>query len=495
MEIGELEGEKVFLKYGKYGRCISCGGTVAQVRGCFLPTHPRLLVLQKTCGMERIYDSSVMDLPGRAGLVLINETARRWMCFEWRKLYHIIGDHFVLSERDERFLCLGRCAQIQPARGGGVTSWLVSSSPMACTSFLAIRAYAKHVLFFQDVCSFAEKPRALASIISPGARRTNHPAPILILLSLLPPSVAANHNFVALLPTLRPPARLQLPQQYRKTKSNPEPEEISVEEAVQLILEKRAKDSPATARVRAKKAGGSGKGATAAAAAAAGGAGKKRKGRAAGSGGGGGKRVASSGPKRPLSGFFRFCKDSREMHTAAAAATAGGPAATSLSSETLSARWKALPEDERQGFNAAASAALDLWKADNLKAENGGNGRVSSGGSSKSGGSVSRIPPPKNAYILFSSERRPGLKEEVGGGLNAVEMTKKLAKEWRELEGSSVREEYARRAAVLKEAWVKEKEKATAALRGAPVWVGGGVGGGLKKKAAAAAETVTTAAG
>ena len=31
LEIGELEGEKVFLKYGKYGRCISCDGTVAMV--------------------------------------------------------------------------------------------------------------------------------------------------------------------------------------------------------------------------------------------------------------------------------------------------------------------------------------------------------------------------------------------------------------------------------------------------------------------------------
>lgn len=319
--------------------------------------------------------------------------------------------------------------------------------------------------------------------MSPGARPTNHPAPS---------SAAAARRFqpqccccASLL--LRSPTPLQLPQQYRKTKGNPEPEEISVEEAIRLILEKRAKDSPATTRARAKKAGGSGKGTTAAAA---GGAGRKGKGRAAG--GRGGKKVASSGPKRPLSGFFRFCKDSREMHTAAAA-TAGGPAATSLSSETLSARWKALPEEERQGFNAAASAALDQWKADNLKSEKGGSG--GSGGSGKSGGNVKRIPQPKNAYILFSSERRPGLKEEVGGALSAVELTKKLAQEWRELEGSSVREEYARRAAVLKEAWVKEKEEAAAALRGGPVWVGGGVGGGLKKMASAAAETVSTAAG
>lgn len=32
VEMGELDGEKVFLKYGKYGRCISCDGTVAYVR-------------------------------------------------------------------------------------------------------------------------------------------------------------------------------------------------------------------------------------------------------------------------------------------------------------------------------------------------------------------------------------------------------------------------------------------------------------------------------
>lgn len=214
---------------------------------------------------------------------------------------------------------------------------------------------------------------------------------------------------------------------------------------------------------------------------------KKKKGRTAGS--------TNPGQKRPLSAFFRFCKDSREVHTAAAAATAGGAAATSLSSETLSGRWKALPEEERQVFNAAASAALDQWKADNLKSQNGGNG--SGGGSSNGGGggSVARIPQPKNAYIIFSSERRPVLKEEVGGGLTFGEVTKKLAQEWRELEGSSVREEYARRAALLKEAWLKEKEEAAAALRGPPVWVGGGVGGGVKKKKAVAAETGKIEAG
>lgn len=265
------------------------------------------------------------------------------------------------------------------------------------------------------------------------------------------------------LPLLPPASGLpQLPQQYRKLKSNPTPEEIPLEEAIQLIVEKRAKDGPATARARVKKA-------------------------------------ASSGTKRPLPGFFRFCKDSREMRTAAAAA--GGGAATSLSNETLSGRWKALPEEERQAFNAAASAALDQWKAGNFKAKNASNGSGGGGTSSSkdkgSGGSDNRIPQPKNAFFLFSSERRPGLKEELGGAVMAVEMMKKMAQEWRALEGSSVREEYARRAAVLRKAWVKENEEAAAALRGAHVWVGGGVGGGLKKKeeAAAAAEAVSNAAG
>ncbi|CAM9581001.1 unnamed protein product, partial [Ectocarpus fasciculatus] len=257
---------------------------------------------------------------------------------------------------------------------------------------------------------------------------------------------------------------VMLPQQYRKTKSNPEPEEISLDEAIALVLEKRSKDGPAAARARARaRAKKVSKDGTAASTASTTGTGKRKK---------KGARVVKgknlgAGQKRPLSGFFRFCKESRELHTAAAAATAGTEAAgINLNAETLSARWKGLGEEERGKFNAAAAAALEQWKADNARAESGSSSDKGGGGK---GSGKNRVPQPKNAYILFSSERRPGLKEEVGGeGLTAVEMTKKLAQEWRELEGSSVREEYARRAALLREAWLKEKEEAAAAQRGAP---------------------------
>lgn len=62
MEIGELEGEKVFLKYGKYGRCISCGGTVAQVRSWLLfpPSASPARRYRKSCVLERVYHGSVV---------------------------------------------------------------------------------------------------------------------------------------------------------------------------------------------------------------------------------------------------------------------------------------------------------------------------------------------------------------------------------------------------------------------------------------------------
>ncbi|CAB1107476.1 unnamed protein product [Ectocarpus sp. CCAP 1310/34] len=259
-----------------------------------------------------------------------------------------------------------------------------------------------------------------------------------------------------------------------KTKSNPEPEEISLDEAIALVLEKRSKDGPAAAKARARGKTVS-KGGTAASTASARGTGKRKK--------KGGRVVKNKnlggGDKRPLSGFFRFCKESRELHTAATATAGAEAAGVNLNAETLSARWKGLGDEDRGRFNAAAAAALEQWKADNAKAESGRSSGSSSGG--RKGSGKNRVPQPKNAYILFSSERRPGLKEEVGGeGLTAVEMTKKLAQEWRELEGSSVREEYARRAALLREAWLKEKEEAASAERVAPAWVGGGMGGGKK---------------
>ncbi|CAN0113100.1 unnamed protein product, partial [Ectocarpus sp. 13 AM-2016] len=257
---------------------------------------------------------------------------------------------------------------------------------------------------------------------------------------------------------------VMLPPQYRKTKSNPEPQEISLDEAIALVLEKRSKDGPAAAKARVRARGKKvSKGGTAASTASATGTGQRKK--------KGGRVVKSKnlggGEKRPLSGFFRFCKESRELHTAATATAGTEAAGVNLNAETLSARWKGLGDEERGRFNAAAAAALEQWKADNAKSESGRSSGSSSGGGKGSG--KNRVPQPKNAYILFSSERRPGLKEEVGGkGLTAVEMTKKLAQEWRELEGSSVREEYARRAALLREAWLKEKEEVASAERVAP---------------------------
>lgn len=60
MEIGILEGEKVFVKYGKYGRCISCGGTVAVVSPPppHTHTHARLALLHHQSSslvMDRVY--------------------------------------------------------------------------------------------------------------------------------------------------------------------------------------------------------------------------------------------------------------------------------------------------------------------------------------------------------------------------------------------------------------------------------------------------------
>lgn len=68
---------------------------------------------------------------------------------------------------------------------------------------------------------------------------------------------------------------------------------------------------------------------------------------------------------------------------------------------------------------------------------------------------------PKNAFLLFSSDRRPQLKEEHGYPPRV--MVSKLSEEWREMEGNGGRDVYERRAAELKEQWRLENAPLEAA--------------------------------
>lgn len=82
-----------------------------------------------------------------------------------------------------------------------------------------------------------------------------------------------------------------------------------------------------------------------------------------------------------------------------------------------------------------------------------------------------RASPPKSAYLLFTGERRPQLKEEHG--YPPTVMMSKLAEEWREMEANGGREVYVRRAARLKEEWHSARE---------------GAGEGLEKKASGSSD-------
>lgn len=63
---------------------------------------------------------------------------------------------------------------------------------------------------------------------------------------------------------------------------------------------------------------------------------------------------------RPLSGFFRFCKECREASQGDGSVMKGRLA---LSVKELSERWKALPDEGRERYNVAAAAAMAEWKA------------------------------------------------------------------------------------------------------------------------------------
>lgn len=77
--------------------------------------------------------------------------------------------------------------------------------------------------------------------------------------------------------------------------------------------------------------------------------------------------------------------------------------------------------------------------------------QVSKGGRDEKTKPLDSAKRPKNAFLLFSAERRPQLKEEHGYPPRV--MVSKLSEEWREMEGKGGRDVYERRAAELKEQW------------------------------------------
>lgn len=144
-------------------------------------------------------------------------------------------------------------------------------------------------------------------------------------------------------PTISHPSctlELQLPAKYKKV-GETEPDEISLEEAIELLEAKRAKDPAAASRGGRVSA-------------------SKSNDKSSGSG----KKKQASGSPRPLTGFMRFCQDCRLSHAAAGDAQTGSSGApTRLTASDLSVKWKALSEEQRAGYNAASAADRAEWKA------------------------------------------------------------------------------------------------------------------------------------
>lgn len=174
----------------------------------------------------------------------------------------------------------------------------------------------------------------------------------------------------------------QLPTKYKKMPTTTADEgdninvldEISLEEAIELIEAKRSKGTPPSRRGRSPSNKASGAGS---AAASIGSRGKNQ-----GTDGGARRNRSSSamvdgknsllnkgdgGSPRPLSGFFRFCKDCREAQAHSQGLLDGDVNVTSgrstLTVQKLSERWKALPDEGRARYNAEAAAAMAEWKA------------------------------------------------------------------------------------------------------------------------------------
>lgn len=124
-------------------------------------------------------------------------------------------------------------------------------------------------------------------------------------------------------------------------------DEISLEEAIKLIEAKRSKGT------LPNKKGSSGIGSRKRSSGTSSGATRSRSSSAIARGN------SSGGSPRPLSGFFRFCKECREARTH----SQGDSGRSTLSVKELSERWKTLPDEGRERYNVAAAAAMAEWKA------------------------------------------------------------------------------------------------------------------------------------
>lgn len=135
----------------------------------------------------------------------------------------------------------------------------------------------------------------------------------------------------------------QLPAKYKK-KGDVEPDEITLEAAIELLEAKRA----------AEPRGGRG--------------GRKTKITGAAAGGRSQPGVDADGVPyarpRPKSGFFQFCAERRE----ARAAEEGGAQQPKLTATELSEEWKALSDKVRAKYNAAAAKAMEEWKEEHARA-------------------------------------------------------------------------------------------------------------------------------
>merc|ERR1712167_28459 len=137
-------------------------------------------------------------------------------------------------------------------------------------------------------------------------------------------------------------------------------------------------------------------------------------------------------PKRPATGFFRYCSTVRAQVTAETGLK--GPKAAKV----LATKWKALSEEQRQKFNddfKTEKAEYDVKLAAYKKTQNYLDWQAQSATNEKK--KFRKAPKDKNApkrplssYLLYSNEVRPALIAEMGTK-NIGALGKKIGQMWK----------------------------------------------------------------
>lgn len=167
------------------------------------------------------------------------------------------------------------------------------------------------------------------------------------------------------------------------------------------------------------------------------------------------KKAAPTGPKKPLSAYMFFCKDQRPV------IKEENPDATfGELGRLLGTKWKTYSTEDKAPFQEQANEDKKRYVSE-------GGGPTTKAGGKKTKKERTGPKRPMSAYMYFSQEMRPKIKEELPD-LNFAGLGKEVGLRWKTCEGDD-RAPFDKKAAKDKARYQTEVAAEKAGKKAAPV--------------------------